>query len=505
MARPKKAVVANADNKLDESLLQRDPDAQGMPRISGMSETGYSGLKVIQKQIVEDAEKEWRMPVRIKTIDSMCKDGYISAAIQFIILTLGQVEWKVEPPVGATDTEKERAKALNSMMDDMEHSWFSFCVSLLSSVKYGFSVHEKVYKRRVKGDSRYDDGLIGWRSFPSRAQSTLNGWEFSNDGRKLTAFLQSLDNIQYSERYTNISVTGQPIRIPREKFMLFRTSPQNDNPEGAASIKAAYTAWRYKKFIEEEEAKGLGRDLGGLLHITLPAAYMSPDADAGKKQIYEEYKRVARNVAQGEQAVILTPSDCDEGTKKELFNVDLLTSQGSRGYDTNEIIQRYTSQMLVSMFADLLQLGNDATGSFALAGAKQDVIQLALTFRLKEIRDVLNSELIPQTYQMNGWSDSRLPTFEFGSIAPISMDELGKFVQRVSAVSMIERDRPILNIIRSAMGAQPYADDEEVHEEDIPGYTSGAGEGMVEGMNSGTGKKNGSEGNSSDVNSDNAE
>ena len=40
MARPKKAVVANADNKLDESLLQRDPDAQGMPRISGMSETG---------------------------------------------------------------------------------------------------------------------------------------------------------------------------------------------------------------------------------------------------------------------------------------------------------------------------------------------------------------------------------------------------------------------------------------------------------------------------------
>lgn len=502
MARPKKADVA-AENKLDESLLKRDPDAQGMPRISGMSETGYSGLKVISKQIVEDAEKEWRMPQRIKTIDNMCKDGYISAAIQFIILTLGQVEWKVEPPIGATDSEKERAKALNSMMDDMEHSWFSFCVSLLSSVKYGFSVHEKVYKRRIKGDSRYDDGLIGWHSFPSRAQSTLNGWEFSNDGRKLTAFLQSLDNIQYSERYTNISVTGQPIRIPREKFMLFRTSPQNDNPEGAASIKAAYTAWRYKKFIEEEEAKGIGRDLGGLLHLEIPAAYMSPDASPAFKAIYEDTKRAGRNISVGEQNCLVTASDCDETTKQKLFDVKLLTSQGSRGYDTNEIIQRYTSQMLVSMFADLLQLGNDATGSFALAGAKQDVIQLALTFRLKEIRDVLNSELIPQTYQMNGWSDSRLPTFEFGSIAPVSMDELGKFVQRVSAVSMIERDRPVLNIIRSAMGAQPYADDEEVHEEDIPGYTSGASEGMESGMPSGTGDATGKSGDSSVTNADN--
>ena len=500
MARPKKADVAAPDNKLDATLLQRDPDAQGMPRISGMSETGYSGLKVISKQIVEDAEKEWRMPQRIKTVDKMCNDGSISAALQFYTIMLGRVPWTVKPPANATPQQIERAKAVATMTNDMEHSWFSFIVSLLSSIKYGFSVHEKVYKRRVKGDSKYDDGLIGWKSFPSRAQSTLYGWEFSNDGRYLTAFLQTLDNIQYSERYTNIAPLGQPIRIPREKFMLFRTSPQNQNPEGAPALKAAYVAWRYKKFVEEEEAKGLSRDLGGLLHITLPAAYMSPDADAGKKSIYEEYKRVARNVAAGEQACILTPSDCDETSKKELFDVELLTSQGSRGYDTNDIIQRYTSNMLVALSADLLELANDATGSFALAGSKQDIITYALEYRLKEIRDVLNTELIPQTYQMNGWSDSELPTFEFGSLSTPDLEAISKYLQRTGATATIEIDRELLNYSRTVLGLDPKPDDEPPN---VPEATSRSGDGMESGMGSGTGDATGDSGDSSANNADN--
>ena len=495
---------AKTENSLDQSLLKPDESAQGAPRIAAFSEIGTTGLKIVQKQVLEDSRREWQMPTRIKTINSMCDDGYLSAAIDFFIYTLGQVEWRVESPVGANAQQKERAKAVQTMMDDMDHSWFSFVVSLLSSVKYGFSIHEKVYKRRVKGNSKFDDGLVGWKKFPSRAQSTLYGWEFSDDGRDLTAFLQTLDNIQYSERYLNLAPDGQPIRIPREKFMLFRTSPQNDNPEGRAALRAAYVAWKYKKFVEEEEAKGLGRDLGGLLNIKIPAAYMSPNADADKQAVFKEYQRAARNVSVGEQSCIITPSDLDQETKGKLFEVDLLTSQGGKSYDTNQIISRYTSQMLVALAADLLQLGTDATGSFALAGAKQDVVEMALTFRLKEIRDVLNSELITQTYKMNGWDDQVLPTFEFGEISKTDLESLGKFLQRVGAVSMIERDRGVLNVSRKALGLQPFSEEDPVHEEELPSFTSGAGKGMTSGMPSGTGDATGSAGNASDTNSDNA-
>lgn len=488
-------------SELDTTLLKPDVDAIGPPRISGMSEVGFTGLKVIDKHIVESSEKDWRMPKLIKTVDEMCTDPALSAAIQFYIVTLGRVSWKVKAPLNASPAQEERAKAVETMMHDMDHSWESFIVSLLSCIKYGFSIHEKVFKRRTKKNSKYDDGLIGLKRLPSRAQSTLDGWEFSADGRNLTAFLQTLENIQYSERYVNLLKNGEPIRIPREKFLLFRTSPVNDNPEGTPLLKSAYKPWKYKKFVEEEECKGVGRDLGGLLHLQMPGAYMSPNASPEQKAVFEQSMRYARNIAIGEQSYLVTPSDVDADTKKEFFKVELLTSQGSRGYDTNAIVNRYTSAMLISLFADLLLLGNDSTGSFALAGAKQDVIQYALEFRLKEIRDVLNFDLIPSIFAQNQWNDTELPTFEFDELSVPNKEEISKFLQRTVATGALDADEAVRNYSRSILGLDPLPPGTPPTVND--NNTSRVGDGMKEGLGSGTGKATGEGGDGSADNMDN--
>ena len=81
-----------------------------------------------------------------------------------------------------------------------------------------------------------------------------------------------------------------------------------------------------KRCIEDEEVKGAARDPMGLFKIVMPAAYMSADADAGKQAIYNEFKRVVRNVARGEQDGLILPSDTDEASKKPLFDAELLSS-----------------------------------------------------------------------------------------------------------------------------------------------------------------------------------
>lgn len=489
-------------SELDEKLLQPD---QGVspPRIR-LGETGYPGLKVIQKQILEEANRKLRMPHLIREIDEMKKDASISAALDFYRMMIGRVEWRIQAPIGATPQEEERAKFVASCMTDMDQSWFSFIQSILSCIDYGFCIAEKVFKRRTPLTSTYNDGLVGWKSIPVRSQSTISGWVFSEDGRKLTGVQQSLANLQYSSRYSELAANGSNIVIPREKFLLFRTSPANDNPEGRAALKSAWVAWRYKKAVEEQEALGIGRDLGGLLTIRLPARYMSPDASTSDKAVYEDYKRAARNVAVGEQSAIVIPSDYDPETKQAMFGVELLTSQGSRGYDTNQIISRYTNQMLISLFADILQLGNGSSGSFALAGSKQDIISFALDFRLNEIRDVLNNDLIKQTFELNGWDTKRMPTFEFGEVDPISMDELGKFIQRVHSVGALEVDRPVLNKVRETMGIDPKPVEEEPNEDVMNKKTSRAGDGMAAGGINGTSSEPASTDTSSN-NMDNAE
>ena len=406
--------------------------------------------------------------------------------------------------MGATEQDKERAKFIATCFDDMDESFFSTMQNILTHVDFGFSVLEKVFKRRVKGNSKYDDGLIGLKGLKPRHQATLAGWEFSDDGRDLTAMLQSTERLQYSTRFTNSIPLGTDIRIPREKIMIFRTNGAYNNPEGESMLKAAYLPWRYKRFVQEQTQIGVGRDLAGLLAVKMPAAFMSADADAAKRSVYEDYKKAVRNVSMGEQGAIIIPSDKDPDTKGDLFSVDLLSSAGAKAYDTVAITQQLQSECLIALFCDILQLGSNSTGSFALADGKMTIVEAALSFRLAEIADVISSDLIPMLYKYNGWDASMAPKFVFDPVAEHSIDELGKLIQRCAATGVLEADRSVLNIIRKAIGADLYPDDEEPHEEYMNKPTTKSGQGMEEGLNGGTGKATGNSGDASTSNADNA-
>ena len=463
---------------LDASLLTPDPESNQPPRIA-MGEQGYLGLKQALGRITEEANTRLQMPFLIKEINEMKKDSAVAAALSFYKTMIGRVKWDVKAPVGASPQDIERAAFIRSCMNDMDDSWFDFIMSILSVIDYGWCVNEKVFKRRTKKTSKYDDGLTGWKALPVRSQGSWYKWRFTDDGRYLTHFVQDLNALNRSGQYNALSAkNGAYIEIPREKFLLFRTSPENGNFEGTPALKSAWVAWRYKKEIETQEMLGIGRDLGGLLKIKIPAAYMSPDASPAHKAVYEDYKKATRNVSQGEQSGIIIPSDCDETSKKEMFDVELLTSQGGKSYDTSAIIQRYTSNILVSLFADLLQLGNNSNGSFALAGSKESIITYALDYRLREIKNVLDNDLIKQTFEMNQWDTKVLPEFVYEPLDSVDLDLLSKYAQRVMAVSGLEADREVLNILRTAIGASPLPEDTEPRLEYMNKATSRSGDGL---------------------------
>lgn len=497
------ATRKKADGALDEKLLKPDQDAPGAPRIAAMSQVGYTGLKVTSKQILEEADRNWRMPQRIKTADEMCKDASIAGALFVYTAMLSRVPYKIVPPVGATPEEKERAKFVESCLKDMDTPWFEVMSSVLTSLKYGFSILEKQYKRRTKDKSAYNDGLIGVKGLFPRSQATISGWIYSEDGRTLEGVEQSLSNLEYPSRLN--SVIGSTVEIPADKLMIFSTNKINNNVEGSPILKNAYTAWRMKRMIEDEEVKGVARDLNGLFKITMPAAYMDPNADSGKKNVFEEFKRVVRNISVGEQSGLILPSDVDPDSKKELFTAALLSSAGAKAFDTTEIISRWDNRIMISLFADVLNVGNDGNGSGSLVEGKTELIEVGIEYRLKEIASVVQAQLIKQLYQMNGWNTGRICEFQFDTVSKPTLDSISKAVQRILAVSGVERDRAFLNMTREAFGLEPFPDDEPVHEDELGETTSRSGDGMTEGMSNGTGKSNGKSGDSSAGNKENAE
>jgi len=98
---------------------------------------------------------------------------------------------------------------------------------------------------------------------------------------------------------------------------------------------------------------------------------------------------------------------------------------------------------------------------------------------LQEICDVLNEDLVRQTYELNGWNISRMAKLDFDNLEEADLETISKFWQRISSVGLVEKDRAVLNSIRSAIGVDLYPDDEEPHEELLTGETSRAGDGMT--------------------------
>lgn len=452
-----------------------------IPRLR-LGEIGHLGLRQVNGRIYEESRIELRYPQACKTFRLMAQDATVSSALSLFEMMVSQVEWEVDIGTAPSEAMKLKGEFLKQCIGDMEHTWREFIKEVTSEFTYGFSVHEKVYRRRLHANgSKYNDGKIGFRKLPVRSQDTLVEWLYSQDGRDLIGVKQDLTAVENGTRYLNIArqYGSTDITIPRKKFMLFRVDPKRDNPEGQSPLRNCYFAWKYRTMIEEQEAVGVTRDMNGMPTLYIPPRYMSEDASDSEKAIYEYYKRIIRNIQNNEQSGMILPQAFDPESRQPLFKFELTSTQGSKMYDTDAIIRRWDNKILMTLFADMLKMGQDQVGSYSLAGAKTNIMSLAIESRLKEIEDVLNSDLVQQLFTLNGHApDEELPRLCYGELDRIDLEEFSKAIQRIFSVGAIEFDRPIANRVRKALGVDEKPEDEEIDKEAIPNSDSRAGDGM---------------------------
>jgi len=460
-------------------LAEQEIEKAEIPSRLRLGEIGVVGLKHINGRILEESRKELRFPQSMKTFKLMANDATISSAISLFEMMVERVKWDVDAGVNPTPEMEEKAKFLKQVMNDMDHSWNDFIREVTSIFTYGFSVHEKVFRRRLRSaGSKYNDGKIGLKKLPVRAQDTLSKWVFSEDGRNLIGVEQSISAVENGVRYAGLGKTE--VFIPRKKFLLFRTNAKRDNPEGKSPLVATYFSWKFRTMLEETEASGVSRELTGVPLLKIPPRYMSDDASDAERAVYEYYKNVIRNIQNNEQAGLIIPQAFDPESRQPMFDFSLMTVQGSKMYNTDEIIRRFDTKILTALLADILRMGQDSVGSYALASEKSSIMRLAIEARLREISDVLNNDLVPQLFALNGYEpDEELPKIVHSDVDRINLDEFSKAVQRIFSVGAIEFDRPVANKIRSAMGVDLKPENEPVNEDSLPGFTSRSGDGLT--------------------------
>lgn len=446
-----------------------------VPRFQ-MSEMGYNGLAISAGRINEEIKTELQFPNSIITYKQMSYDSMIASALSYYEHMMLKAKFSFLPHPLADETQKEYASFLQECVGDMEHSWQDFIQEVSSMNTYGFCVNEIVLRKRLysKG-SKYNDGNIGIKKLPIRSQDSISKWNYDKD-QELVSLEQTVSRLDSNGRMA-LTVSGEPITIPRNKFLLFRLGKKKDSPVGESPLRGCYYPWKFKTAVEELESMGLSRDLAGVPIAWIPAQMMAKDADPELKAQYFEIQKIVRNINNNQQAGLVMPMIYDENTKQPLVKFELLKNEGGKAYDTTKIKDYYCKAILTALSADILLMGQSSTGSYALGNIKNTLSAIAIETKLKEICNVLNQHLIPLLAKLNGWDLSRLPNIVIDDLESVSLEEVSKYIQRLASVGFLPQTLDVVNKGLNLLGLEDLPVDTDLTEV-LPDKSSRSGDGM---------------------------
>ncbi len=414
--------------------------------VTPFGQLGLTGLKRSNGYILEEYLPRLMGDKALKTFEEMeTSSPTIGAALLAIELLCRQVEWRWEGT--DPDTEDPRVEFLEQCWADMEKPWTETLSEILSMLPYGFSYHEIVYKRRIKGGSKFPDNKIGWRGFPIRAQVTRDKWEYGEDGTLLGMWQMAPPDYRR-------------VFIPLEKALHFRPGAHKDNPEGRSVLRRAYRPWYFAKRIEEFEGIGIERDLAGLPVVEVPAELMTATAGSDLAATLEHFKKLVVNLRRDEQEGVVMPQQYDQHGNP-MYKLSLLSTGARRQFDTTAILQRYQAQIATTLLADFLMLGHEKVGSYALASSKTSLFSVAIGAWLDLITEVINQQAVPRLLALNGMDTEDVPYLCHGDIETPDLTELADYVSKLTAAGMpLFPDQKIENQLRSYADLPPMTDEE---------------------------------------------
>jgi hypothetical protein len=426
-----------------------------------MTEIGTTGLRRTGGTIIDDRLPSLRGVTSVNAWREMADNDPIVGAVLFAIeKLLLRVEWRTDPYADqngeTTDADVAAAEFVESCRLDMSESWDSFLSGVMTMIPYGWSFHEIVYKRRLGPDqndaskrSAHNDGKIGWRKLAYRAQDTRFEWQFDRAGG-IQAMVQADDSL------------GTRVTIPMEKALLFRTTTAKGNPEGRSVLRNAFRPWYYKRRIEELEAIGVERDLAGLPVAFVPPEYLSSNATPAQQAVLSAITNIVQNVKRNEQEGIVFPVVYDEQGHK-MFDFTLLSSGGSREFNTDQIIARYDQRIAMTVLADFILLGHENVGSYALGASKVELFVAAIEAWARTVAEVLNAHAVPRLLRLNGMDTSRCPRIVYGQIAAVDLSGLANFIKTIADAGAFMPDTATEDFLRDLAGLPPADNDDRVY------------------------------------------
>jgi hypothetical protein len=421
------------------------------PTFRMTDEIGVSGITHYGKR--SRVEDEWhpnlRGPLAVRVYREMRdNDATIGGAANIIEQMLSQVKWRVVP-ANKTARAQEAAKLVEqSFFEDMNQSFSELMSDVLSMLWYGWASFEKVYKVRNGVDSKFTDNRIGLRGLFIRGQDTLQAWQWDLErGDEVLGWWQQAWTVQ-----------SQPVFLPMEKLVHFRTTSNRANPEGRSLLRNAYRSWFFMKRLQETEGVGFERNLEGLPVLRLPDIYWST-----KKADRAIFDRMVQLIRRNDHMGLTFPASEDKSGKTG-FDIELLTAAGAGAVmqAIRAAIVGYQREVATNFNTQFQQLGANGTGSYALSSDQTNLFGVGLGALLRIIRDTLNNDPVSELQEFNGYRPEERAKLAHSDVEKPDVAKFSKAMVDLANAQLLIPDRGVRNVVRELLSLEPEPEDAEL-------------------------------------------
>ena len=141
------------------------------------------------------------------------------------------------------------------------------------------------------------------------------------------------------------------------------------------------------------------------------------------------------------------------------WQLKLLGAESStKTLDTDKIIRRHEYRIASSMLSDLILIGGDAAGSFALAETKQSMLLSSLQAIIGSIAATLNSQAVPALFAVNNWQLEKLPQITADDLEQPSASDIALILRSLKVD--VSKSPKLFNFLLKIMQAPQLTDEE---------------------------------------------
>lgn len=231
-------------------------------------------------------------------------------------------------------------------------------------------------------------------------------------------------------------------------------------PTHNSMLRPAVVPYWFTKRIQEFEAIGIERNLAGMPVMEVPSEILIPNASPEHKALRTQMETFITQVRMDERYGGLVPSETKSDGTPSGWKFKLMSAGSRSTVDTDLVIKRYRSEMLMLFMAQFLTMGTEQVGSFSLSSNMTNLFGTSLGAIMDSIAIVINRFMIPRRQRLNGVSSGLDPKIEHGDIEGPELDKVAAYITALAGVGVIGPN-PALERRLLEIGDLPQPPDEE--------------------------------------------